>query len=121
MKRKMIRYRVKADRAAENEALVAAVFEQLARERPEGLRYTSLKLEDGVSFVHVVEEAPGARPLTELAAFDAFRAGLRDRCDEPAVAVEFTPVGAYPEDANEARASAVTVAAGHVGGPVAAG
>ena len=33
----MIRYKVRPDRAAENEALVRAVYEQLRRERPEGL------------------------------------------------------------------------------------
>jgi hypothetical protein len=99
MKRVMVRYRVKAERVAENEALVAAVFEQLAREQPQGLRYTSLKLEDGVSFVHLVESEPGSRPLTELEAFDAFRANLRDRCDEPPVRVDFTPVGVYEDDA----------------------
>lgn len=99
MNRVMVRYRVKADRVAENETLVAAVFEQLAREQPQGLRYTSLKLADGVSFVHIVESEPGSRPLTELAAFDAFRANLRDRCDEPPVRVDFTPVGGYEDEA----------------------
>ena len=54
MKRLMVRYKVKPDRAAENERYVANVFEQLQRERPAGLRYATFKLDDGVSFVHVV-------------------------------------------------------------------
>ncbi len=47
MKRLMVRYKVKADRVAENERYVRQVFEQLERDRPAGLRYASFKLEDG--------------------------------------------------------------------------
>jgi hypothetical protein len=46
MKRLMVRYRVKANRAAENEAYIARVLEQLDRERPTGIRYASFKCED---------------------------------------------------------------------------
>ena len=34
MKRMMVRYKVKADRAAENEGYIAKVFEQLRSEQP---------------------------------------------------------------------------------------
>jgi len=97
MKRMMVRYKVKADRAVENEAFVSRVFEQLHREQPPGLRYASFKLEDGVSFVHIVleEAADGRNALAELSAFKAFVAGVRDRCDEPPVAVELTEIGSY--------------------------
>ncbi|MEA2547664.1 MAG: hypothetical protein QOE42_262, partial [Chloroflexota bacterium] len=40
----MIRYKVRPDRADENEALVRAVYEQLARERPDGLHYATFRL-----------------------------------------------------------------------------
>ena len=40
MKRMMVRYKIKADRAAENEAYVLRMFEQIQRERPSGLRYS---------------------------------------------------------------------------------
>jgi hypothetical protein len=57
---RMVRYKVKADRAAENERYITGVFEQLRRDRPSGLRYASFKLDDGVSFVHIVSlEATG--------------------------------------------------------------
>ena len=49
----MVRYKIKADRVAENERYITSVFEQLEREKPPGLRYASFKLEDGVSFMHV--------------------------------------------------------------------
>ena len=97
MKRLMVRYTVKAERAAENEGYIASVFEQLEREKPSGLRYASFKLEDGVSFVHIVshEAANGRNPLTELSAFKAFTAGVRDRCQEPPITVELNEIGSY--------------------------
>lgn len=97
MKRIMVRYKVKPGRAAENEALIAKVFEQLQREKPTGLRYGSFKLEDGVSFVHMVsiETADGSNPLGGLAAFKAFTADVKERCEEQPVASEMTQVGSY--------------------------
>jgi quinol monooxygenase YgiN len=97
MKRVMVRYKVKPDRAAENERYVKTVFEQLNRNRPSGLRYATFKLADGVSFVHIAshEAADGSDPLRELPAFKAFTAEVRDRCEEPPVVAELTEVGSY--------------------------
>jgi hypothetical protein len=92
----MVRYKVRPDRADENETLVKAVYEQLAQERPDGLHYATFKLPDGVSFMHVVFESdqPG-RILGEVAAFKAFAADIESRCEEPPVATELTVVGSY--------------------------
>jgi hypothetical protein len=92
----MVRYKVRPDRADENVALVQAVYEQLARERPEGLHYATFRLPDGVSFMHVVIESdqPG-RVLNQLEAFRAFSTDIESRCDEPPVATEITLVGSY--------------------------
>jgi hypothetical protein len=97
MKRVMVRYKVKAGRTAENERYIASVFEQLQRDRPTGLRYASFRLGDGASFVHIVslEAADGGDPLRELAAFKAFTADMKDRCEDPPVAVELTEIGSY--------------------------
>jgi len=97
MKRVMVRYKVKADRAAENERYIAAVFDQLRRDQPAGVHYASFKLDDGVSFVHIVsfEETGGGSPLGGLPAFKAFTAGIRDRCEEPPVTATLTEVGSY--------------------------
>jgi hypothetical protein len=97
MKRLMVRYKVKADRAAENEGYIAKVFEQLRSNKPSGLRYASFKLEDGLSFVHIVsvEAADGSNPLSELPAFKAFTAQIKDRCEEPPIAVDLKEVGSY--------------------------
>ena len=94
MRRVIVRYRVKPDRVAENEELVRAVYEELAAVKPEGFRYATVKLDDGVSFVHIaVHEREN--PLPALASFRAFSEGVRDRCDEPPVVSDATLVGSY--------------------------
>jgi hypothetical protein len=92
----MIRYKVRSDRADENEALVRAVYEQLNREAPERLHYATFRLPDGVSFMHVVFETdqPGGI-LNEVAAFKAFVTDIGSRCDEPPVVTELAVVGSY--------------------------
>jgi len=97
MTQKMIRYTVTRDRAAENETYVAAVFEQLKREGPAGLCYATFKLDDGVSFVHIVsyEAEDGRNALSALPAFKAFRAGIRDRCEIQPVSVDLKEIGSY--------------------------
>ena len=93
----MVSYKLKADRVAENERCVAAVFEALRQVQPRGLRYATFRLGDGVSFVHIVshEEADGSNALTALPAFKAFAEGVKDRCETPPVRVELTEIGSY--------------------------
>ena len=91
----MVRYRVKPDRVAEHEALIGEVFAELARAAPPGLRYGAFRQPDGVSFVHVAVIEGEKNPLEDLAAFRAFTAAIKDRCDEPPVAVALTTLGAY--------------------------
>jgi hypothetical protein len=89
MKRVIVQYKVKADRAAENEAYVRKVFEELKQTTPDGIRYATFKQADGVSFVHIasIETEDGNSPLNESPAFKAFQAEIKDRCEEPPVAV----------------------------------
>jgi hypothetical protein len=96
MKRVMVRYKVKLDQVETNEALVRAVFDELQRTKPAGFGYATFKLDDGVSFVHIVQEADGERnSLADVKAFAEFREGIRDRCDEPPVATELHEVGSF--------------------------
>ena len=96
----VVRYRTKPDRGDENQALIEQVFAELDANRPEGLRYASFRLADGVSFVHVaaVDTADGQNPLTSTPAFQAFTAGIAERCEEGPVAVPATLVGSYRLD-----------------------
>jgi hypothetical protein len=97
MKRLMVRYRVRAAQAAANERYVKDVFEQLAEKQPVGLRYASFKLDDGMSFVHIVshETTDGSNPLADLPAFKEFTAAIAERCDEPPVVSPLNEVGSY--------------------------
>ncbi len=97
MRRVMVKYKVKPDRAAENERYIQAVFAQLERERPAGIRYASFKLDDGLGFVHVasIEAADGNNPLLALDAFRDFAAQIKDRCEEPPVTIPLNEIGSY--------------------------
>ncbi|MDB4883475.1 MAG: hypothetical protein JWL95_2241 [Gemmatimonadetes bacterium] len=97
MRTRMVRYRVRADRAEENVRYVENVFAALERESPPGVRYAVFRLDDGVSFVHLVSlEGPDdTNALRALPEFDAFLAGIRDRCEEAPVTVALQEVGSY--------------------------
>jgi hypothetical protein len=97
MKRIMVRYKVKPEFVAENERDIKRVFEQLAGERPPGVRNASFKLADGVSFMHIVslETTADRSPLSELPAFNAFTAAVEKRCAEHPVVTNLTEVGSY--------------------------
>jgi hypothetical protein len=97
MRRVMVRYTVKPDRAEENERQVRDVYEELHRTGPEGIRYATFRLADGVTFVHVasVETDDGRNPLADVAAFARFQAAVTERCDAPPVVTELTEVGSY--------------------------
>lgn len=93
----VVRYKTKPERADENQRLVEAVFSELNAMGATGFAYTSLRLEDGVSFVHlsVEEGGDGSVSLADVPAFRAFTERIADRCDEPPVAMGATVVGAH--------------------------
>jgi hypothetical protein len=93
----VVRYRTKPERADENQALVEKVFAELAEMDDTGFSYVSLRLEDGVSFVHVVieDEGGGNIALPDLPAFQAFTAGIAERCEEAPVAMGAAVVGSH--------------------------
>ena len=95
MRQVMVRYKVKPDRAAENEELVRAVYDELHRTDPAGLRYATFKLEDGVSFVHLASTEDGHNPLTEVEAFARFQEGIADRCDEAPTVAQLREIGSF--------------------------
>ena len=97
MRRVMVRYKVKPDRAAENAALVRAVYDELDRTRPAGLRYGTFQLDDGATFVHLaaVDTEDGQNPLSEVKAFGQVQEHIRDRCDEAPVATALHEIGSF--------------------------
>lgn len=93
----VVRYKVKPDRVAENERLVERVYQELDERGPGGIRYATLRLADGVSFVHVasIDTPDGSNPLASIGAFADFTRDIADRCDEPPLALDATVVGSY--------------------------
>ena len=93
----VVRYKAKVGSADVNQALAEAVYAELAATAPKGLRYATLRLDDGVTFIHIasIDTDDGSNPLTQIAAFNAFGAEIADRCDEPPVAMRATVVGSF--------------------------
>lgn len=97
MKRVMVRYKVKSEKAEENKQLIRAVFEELKAKQPDGIRYASFILPDGVSFMHIasVETTDGSNPLGMTDAFKVFQKEIKERCEEPPVAMDLQEIGSY--------------------------
>jgi hypothetical protein len=92
----VVRYETKPDRADENQKLVEKVFTELHELAPEGFGYATFRLEDGMSFIHVVRETvEGAIALNDVPAFQAFVEGIADRCVQQPAATGATIVGSY--------------------------
>jgi len=101
MKTIMVRYKTSSEATGDtNATLVRAVFEELRTRAPGGISYTSYRLADGVTFIHIASVETGAdNPLTVLPAFKAFQAQLKDRCVEAPVVTDLSVVGTYGEAA----------------------
>ena len=96
MKTIVVRYEAKPECAEENRRLVEKVFAELHEMAPDGFGYTSLQLEDGVTFVHIVRETgTGEVALTDVPAFKEFVANVGDRCAVQPVAMSADVVGSY--------------------------
>ena len=98
MKQTMVRYKVKPDRVEENEELVRAVYDEIHRTEPAGLRYATFKLADGVSFVHLVSIENGHSrqgPLSKVEAFKRFLEDIDDRTDEGPVSTDLSEIGSF--------------------------
>jgi hypothetical protein len=97
MRQVMVRYKVKPDRAAENEELVRAVYDELHRTDPAGLRYATFRLGDGVTFVHLAshETEDGSNPLARVEAFARFQENIGERCDEAPVVSDLHEIGSF--------------------------
>ena len=73
------------------------MFAELDKHQPEGFTYKVFRLDDGVSFIHIMIEHDVDHPesLQDVAAFQAFVAEVDDRCDFAPVAMGATIVGGY--------------------------
>ena len=96
MTARMVTYRVKDGRADENSAYVRDVMADLAARAAEGVTYSVYLLEDGLSFLHVVDEQVDDGALQVSEAFQRFTATLvEDRCANTPELHKMTLVGSY--------------------------
>jgi hypothetical protein len=92
----LLRTKVKPESTADVEAALKKVFAALDEAGPQGLRYSSYRLPDGVSFVVLLDIAEGTEnPLPGIPAFLEFQEGLRGWLAEPPVTEPLTLVGDY--------------------------
>ncbi|HEY7224700.1 MAG TPA: hypothetical protein VH561_14080 [Micromonosporaceae bacterium] len=91
----IVRYQTTVDAAEENQRAVERVYAELAQTAPAGLRYLTLRLADGVTFVHIAIRDAQDNPLNRSAAFAEFQRGLPQRQAEPPLPTPATLVGLY--------------------------
>lgn len=95
MHQRLIRYRTRPEQADANARLVEAVYAELHRTCPDGVSYATFRLEDQVTFVHLVQVRADPNPLLAVRAFGEFQAGIADRVDQGPVTENLAEVGSY--------------------------
>jgi len=93
----VVSYKIRPEAAAEHIRLIEAVFEQLRAEHPDNLEYKVVRLDDGVSFVHMssADTPDGSNPLPELAAFKEFGRNSAARVATAPVPTAADIIGSY--------------------------
>jgi hypothetical protein len=95
MYQRLIRYRTKPDQADANAKLVEAVYAELHRTRPDGASYATFRLNDQLTFIHIVQVRQDPSPLLAVTAFAEFQAGIPDRIDQAPIQENLTELGSY--------------------------
>ena len=93
----VVSYQVRPEAVVEHIRLIEAIFAQLRAERPENVEYKVMRLDDGVSFVHIstAETPDGSNPLPGLAAFKEFGRDSASRVATPPVPTPAQIIGSY--------------------------
>jgi hypothetical protein len=91
----VVQYTTKNEHADENERLVREVFAELGERDPGGLHYCTVRLDDGVSFVHFAVLEGAENPLSSSPAFARFQAGIAERCTSGPNLSTASIVGSY--------------------------
>lgn len=92
----IVRARIKPESVADVEAGVNKMFAAIEEARPRGVRYSSSRLADGVTFVAQLElEDANNNPLVSIPAFREFQDNLKGWLAEPPVADQLSVLRAY--------------------------
>jgi hypothetical protein len=92
----MVQSKVKEDSVAELDAAAGRMFAAIRQAQPDGIRYATLCLADGVTYVALLQVDDGVEnPLPGLPEFRDFQEGLEGWLAEPPAAGPATVVGSY--------------------------
>jgi hypothetical protein len=93
----VVTYTLKPEAMDEHLGFIDGVFAELAAAGRTDVAYEVLRLNDGVSFVHIStsDTADGSNPLPALASFKAFSAGLPDRVATKPAPTPADAIGSY--------------------------
>jgi hypothetical protein len=92
----IVRSKVKPECVAEVEAGVKTMFAAIEQAQLRGVRYSSSRLPDGVTFLAQLELEDGVEnPLPSVAAFKEFQENLKRWIAEPPTPEQLTVIGSY--------------------------
>ena len=92
----MVRAKVKEEDVADARASIEKVIQALEQAQPEGVRYASCLLRDGVTFVALLElEDDGGHPLRGFPAYQEMVENLKQWYAEPPAVERMTVTGSY--------------------------
>jgi len=92
----MIRAKVEPTMVAEVEKAATSMFAAIEAAQPDGVRYASCRLPDGVTFVALLALDKGIdNPLEAIDEFRAFQASLKGWLAEPPSAEPLQIIGSY--------------------------
>jgi hypothetical protein len=91
----VVRYEAREDAVEHHQLLIKQVFEELNSRDPGGVRYTVLRVTDGLGFVHIAVFDGEADPLTESSAFQAFQHGIDERLKGAPTVTAAAVIGSY--------------------------
>jgi hypothetical protein len=92
----MVRSKIRPEVVGDVDAAVERLFAAIHRAQPEGIRYASTRLPDGVTFVIFLALDEGVdNPLPALPEFQEFQENLKKWMAEPPAAEQLTVVGSY--------------------------
>jgi quinol monooxygenase YgiN len=93
---RMVRARIKADKAAEMEKAAREMFAAIDAAQPQGVRYASSRLADGETYVILLAlDDDESNPLVAVPAFSDFQDNLKNWLAGPPAVEELTPAGSY--------------------------
>jgi hypothetical protein len=96
MKVLLVRAKVKDAHVTEIEAAGERLFAALQQAQPQGVRYTTCRLPDGVTYVSLLAIDDGVdNPLATYPEARAFQEGLKQWLAEPPTSEQLTVFGSY--------------------------